>query len=198
MAKTLRKSLHPNLLFLSKFLRHGTRIASVWPSSRALSKATIGRVNFATAKVIVELGAGTGPITDEVIKRLGPQTRFLAIERDADFARILRERFSNLPNVEIIHADVRDLDAILKARKIKTVDYFLSGLATPSLPADVRKHMLASVGKYLSPTGFFSNITEIPFFYWKYYKGFFHKVDFQFVPVNMPPGGVYHCHAMKK
>ena len=198
MSKNLRKSLHPNLLFLSKFLRHGTKIASVWPSSRALSKATIQRVNFDTAKVIVELGAGTGPITDEVIRRLKPQTKFLAIERDADFARVLRQRFSDLPNVEIIHADVRDLGALLEARHITAVDYFLSGLPTPSLPPDVRKDMLASVRKYMAPHGLFSNITEIPYFYWKYYKNFFHKVDFQFVAINMPPGGVYHCHTMKQ
>ena len=197
MGKTLRKSLHPNLLFLSKFLRHGTRIASVWPSSRSLSKATIQRVDFNTAKVIVELGAGTGPITDEVIKRLQGHTTFLAIERDADFARVLERRFSAHKNVEIVLADVRDLDTILKSRGITHVDAFVSGLPTPSLPPAVRRRMLVSVRKYLQPHGVFSNITEIPFIYWNYYKKFFHEVNFDFVVRNMPPGGVYHCRAMR-
>lgn len=197
MAPTLRQALHPNLLFMSKFLRHGIKIASIWPSSKALSKATIQRVDFDKAKVIVELGAGTGPITNQVIRRLKPHTTFLAIERDADFARILRERFSNLPNVEIIHADVRDLGALLEARKITSVDYFLSGLPTPSLPPEVRQDLLASVRKYLAPHGHYSNITEIPYYYLKYYQSHFHNVDFQFVAINMPPGGVYHCHTMK-
>src|SRR5271170_7949125 len=91
-----------NFLFLSKFMRHGITIASVWPSSKALSKATIKEIDWNKAKVIVELGAGTGPITDQIIKRLKPHTTFIAIERDKDFAKILRQRFDGQKNVHII------------------------------------------------------------------------------------------------
>ncbi len=108
--------LSHNVLFLSKFLRHGTTIASFWPSSKALSKATIKQINWDSAKVIVELGAGTGPITDQIIKRLKPHTKFIAIERDRDFARILQQRFAGHKNVFIVQADVRDLDNVLKRR----------------------------------------------------------------------------------
>lgn len=189
--------LKSNFLFLGKFLRHGINIASIWPSSKSLARATIKEVNWDKANVIVELGAGTGPITDQVIKRLKPHTTFIAIERDADFARILRERFNNLPNVEIVHADVRDLDAILKARGITKVDYFVCGLPTPFLPEGVQKRLLASVRKYMPAHGVFSNITEVPLIYMKYYRSVFKDVNFQLVVANMPPGGVYHCRAVK-
>ena len=189
--------LKHNFIFLGKFLRHGTTIASVWPSSRTLSRATIKQIDWANAKVIVELGAGTGPITDQVIARLHPHTRFIAIERDADFAKILQQRFAGQKNVEIVQGDVRDLEKILKARNIDAVDAFVSGLPTPSLPVGVRKRMFVSVRKYLSPNGVYSNITEIPFLYWRYYKSVFHNVKFDFVMRNMPPGGVYHCRAMR-
>src|SRR5919106_1276097 len=52
-----------SLLFLGKFLRHGTAIASLAPSSRWLSRATVRNVDWDRAKILVELGAGTGPIT---------------------------------------------------------------------------------------------------------------------------------------
>jgi len=177
-------------------LRHGMGIGSVWPSSKSLARATIKEVNWEKAKVIVELGAGTGAITEEAVARLKPHTKFLAIERDADFVRILRERFSDFSNVEIVHADVRDIEAILHARGITKVDYFVSGLPTPLLPPAVRKPMLAGVRKYMSPHGVYSNITEIPFWYRRHYKGWFEYVEFRFVPVNVPPGGVYHCRAI--
>ncbi len=186
-----------NILFFSKFLRHGTRIASVWPSSVALSRATIKEINWQNARVIVELGAGTGPITDQIIRRLKPHTMFVAIERDPDFAKILQRRFSGHKNVEIVQADVRDLDPVLKARGIQRVDAFVSGLPTPSLPPRVRNRMLASVRRYLADEGVFSNITEIPFYYWKYYKKLFNDVSFDLVVRNMPPGGVYHCRACR-
>jgi len=187
-----------NLLFFRKFLRHGMGIASVWPSSKSLARATIRQVDWDKAKVIVELGAGTGAITEEVVARLKPHTRFLAIERDADFVRVLRERFSGLPNLEIIHRDVREIDGILWARGITNVDYFLSGLPTPSLPPSVRTRMFAGVRKYMSPHGVYSNITEVPLLYRRHYKGWFEDVKFQFVPVNMPPGGVYHCRSIAR
>jgi ornithine lipid N-methyltransferase len=186
------------LLFLRKFFKHGRRIGSVWPSSRSLSRATLKEVDWERAQVIVELGAGTGPITAEIVHRLKPHTTFLAIERDEDFARILRKRFAGRANVEIVHGDVREIDSILKARKITNVDYFISGLATPTLPRGVQKRMFAAVRKYLAPHGVFSNITEVPLWYLRYYRGLFDTVDFQFVPINIPPGGVYHCRRMRR
>ncbi|MGN6371306.1 MAG: class I SAM-dependent methyltransferase [Phycisphaerae bacterium] len=201
MTKSSSPSTKPhikhNILFLSKFFRHGITIASVWPSSKALSKATIKQIDWQHAKVIVELGAGTGPITDQIIKRIKPHTTFIAIERDKDFAKILQDRFSGHKNVHIVQADVRDLDTVLKSRGIKRVDAFISGLPTPSLPLPIRRRMLATVRRYLVDGGVFSNITEIPFIYWNYYKKIFKHVSFDFVARNMPPGGVYHCRACR-
>lgn len=188
-----KASIKHNFLFLSKFLRHGVTIASVWPSSNTLCKATIKQVNWNTAKVIVELGAGTGPITDHIIRNLQPHTTLIAIERDKDFLKILHERFAGHSNVHIIEGDVRNLDGILKRMKITHVDAFISGLPTPTLPAPVQMRMLASVRRYLVAGGVFSNITEFPFYYWKYYKKYFKQVTFDMVFRNMPPGGVYHC-----
>jgi len=193
-----KAKIQDNLLFFSKFFRHGTKIASIWPSSKALSKATIKQINWDSAKVIVELGAGTGPITEAIIKKLQPHTTFIAIERDRDFAKILQERFAGLQNVHIVQADVRDLDSVLKKHNVTDVDAFVSGLATPSLPLAVRKRMLASVRRHLVDGGVFSNITEVPFVYWRYYKRLFKDVSFDFVAINMPPGGVYHCRTCRR
>ena len=68
---------------------------------------------------------------------------------------------------------------------------------TPSLPAGVRGPMLASLNRYLVEDGVFSNITEVPFWYWKFYRRFFKDVSFELVVRNMPPGGVYHCRACR-
>jgi phosphatidylethanolamine/phosphatidyl-N-methylethanolamine N-methyltransferase len=186
-----------SFLFMGKFLRHGTKIASVWPSSKALSRATIKQVDWENAKVVVELGAGTGPITEAAVARIRPHTKLIAIERDADFAKILQQRFSDHPNVEIVQGDVRDLEKILKARGIEQVDAFVSGLPTPSLPLAVRRRMFVAIRKYMAPHGVYSNITEIPYWYLRYYKAFFHNVKFDLVVRNIPPGGVFHCRAMR-
>lgn len=192
-----RERLNENLLFMRKFLRHGITIASFWPSSVAMSRATIGKIDWRHAKVVVELGAGTGAITDQIVENLLPHTRLIAIERDQDFVQILQKRFGHHENVEVVHADVRDLEKVLRRRSITRVDAFVSGLPTPSLPAGVRNRMLASVRKYMVDGGVFSNITEVPFWYWGYYKKVFKEVSFEMVFRNMPPGGVYHCRACR-
>ena len=189
--------MRENLMFMGKFLRHGRKIASVWPSSVAMSRATVGKVDWDKAKVIVELGAGTGAITEQIVRRLQAHTALLSIERDGDFVAVLRRRFSDHKNVEIVQADVRDLDQLFETRGITEVDAFVSGLPTPSLPAGVREPMLASVNRYLVEDGVFSNITEVPFWYWKFYRRFFKDVSFELVVRNMPPGGVYHCRACR-
>ena len=96
------------LLFLGKFLRHGTKIASLAPSSPWLSRATVRPIDWGTARVVVELGAGTGPITKVLAESAPPSCRVLALERDPDFARLLRERFGGPPSAA---AGVRELRA---------------------------------------------------------------------------------------
>ena len=51
--------MQENLLFMRKFFKHGLTIASVWPSSVAMSRATIAKIDWRHARIIVELGAGT-------------------------------------------------------------------------------------------------------------------------------------------
>src|SRR5947209_1036755 len=105
-------------LFLGKFLRHGTAIASLAPSSPWLSETTVRNVDWNRARVLVELGAGTGPITRVLARKAHPDCKVVVLERDPDFARLLRERFPGPGNLEVVEADARDLAAILADRGI--------------------------------------------------------------------------------
>lgn len=82
-------------LFLGKFLTQGTRIASVAPSSRWLSRTTLANIDSARVDALVEFGAGTGPITRVIAELARPDCRVVVIERDRDFARLLEERFES-------------------------------------------------------------------------------------------------------
>lgn len=185
------------LLFLGKFLRQGTAIASLAPSSRWLSRATVGNIDWARARVIVELGAGTGPITRVLDENAHPDCRLIVLERDADFAGILRDRFPSRLNLEIVEGDVRDLEAILAARGIEKVDHVISGLPVPSFPVELRQSLFEVVRKVLEPTGTFNQITEMPLVYWPLYRKVFRDVRFVFEPRNFPPAGAYFCQGFK-
>ena len=55
-------------LMTKKFMKHGTSVASFSPSQRFLSRKIVAGIDYAAAECIVELGAGTGPITAQLLK----------------------------------------------------------------------------------------------------------------------------------
>ena len=184
-------------LFLGKFLRHGTAIASLAPSSPWLSRTTVRNIDWDRARVLVELGAGTGPITRAIVDRAHPDCKLVILERDPDFARILRDRYADRPNCDVVEGDVRDLSSILEARGIDRADAIISGLPVPSFPADLQRDLFRMVARHLSPGGTFNQITEMPLVYWRFYKRFFDEVRFVFQPLNFPPAGAYFCRGVK-
>lgn len=62
-------------------------IGSVSRSSGFVSKTMLDAVDFTIAKVVVELGAGDGAITEHLLKRLQPDARLLIFEVNAAFAK---------------------------------------------------------------------------------------------------------------
>jgi phospholipid N-methyltransferase len=180
-------------LFLGKFLRHGTTIASVAPSSRFLSRTTLRNIDWERATAVIELGAGTGPITRVIAERAKPDCRVVVVEQDRDFADLLRERFGRLANFDIVEGSVQDLGSILANRGINAVDHVVSGLPVPSFPRALRNDLFRAVGAVLRPEGSYNQITEIPWVYWRFYRRFFRDVQFAFELRNLPPAGAYFC-----
>ena len=58
--------------------------------------------NVVPGDVIMEIGPGTGTLTEELLSR-GPQV--IAVEIDRDLAKLLRERFANEPRFTLIEGD---------------------------------------------------------------------------------------------
>ena len=103
-------------------------------------------IDYDRAKCIVELGAGTGPITKELVKRVKPHTKLIVVELDPDFCQRLRVRF---PGTDIVEGDAAQIDKLLADRGITEVDHIVSGLPLPSFPAKLRDAILASSARAL-------------------------------------------------
>ncbi|HET6576240.1 MAG TPA: methyltransferase domain-containing protein [Fimbriiglobus sp.] len=181
-------------LMLRKFAKHGTSIASFVPSSRFLARTSCKGIDFDRARCIVELGAGTGPITKELVARARASTRLVVVELDPDFCKRLRAKF---PGVDIVEGDACQLDRLLADRGIRQVDHVVSGLPLPSFPANLRDGVLASAARCLAPTGSFRQLSVMPWVYRKLYRGYFEDVRFKLVPLNFPPAGVYVCRGFR-
>src|SRR5579885_3460216 len=165
-------------LMLRKFAQHGTSIASFVPSSRFLARMTCKGIDYDAARCIVELGAGTGPITQELVRRIRSHTRLVIVELDPDFCKRLRAKF---PGADIVEGDAAQMDKLLADRGIKRVDHVLSGLPLPSFPAPLRDAIIASSARALAPGGTFRQLTNMPWVYRGLYRGYFGDVRFKLV-----------------
>jgi 16S rRNA (adenine1518-N6/adenine1519-N6)-dimethyltransferase len=55
--------------------------------------------------MVIEVGPGTGTLTEELLERLGPDGRLLAVEIDRDLAEALRARLGGDPRLSLISGD---------------------------------------------------------------------------------------------
>ena len=177
-------------LVLRKFLSNAKTVATIAPSSRALSRAIVRDIDWAKIKCVVELGAGTGPVTDVLVRAAPPGVRVIINEYLPEFCSHLRQRF---PNAEIVEGDARRLTEILGERGITQVDYVLSGLPLTHFAEADRAAVIDQAAKLLGPDGEFRQLTTVPWLYRRLYRRYFKDVGFKLVLWNLPPGGVYFC-----
>lgn len=87
--------------FLRAWLRNPRAVGAMAPSGRALAQAITRHVDPARGPVL-ELGCGTGVFTRALLARGVAEQDLWLVERDAGFARALRERF---PAATVLEAD---------------------------------------------------------------------------------------------
>jgi len=103
-------------LFLRRWLHNPMQVGAIAPSSRRLADAIAGQVPIDSPGWIIELGGGTGVVTDALLRRGLAPGRLVVIERDPLLHRHLVERF---PHVQVILGDAAKLVEALKPLGIR-------------------------------------------------------------------------------
>ena len=177
-------------LVLRKFVANAKSVATVAPSSRFLSRAILHGIDWSNTNCVVELGAGTGPVTEQLVNAAAPGTRLVINEFDPDFCRLLKKKF---PTADVVEGDARALGEMLAKRGIRQVDYILSGLPLTHFAEADRSAVIDQAATLLGPGGEFRQLTTAPWMYRGLYRRYFRDVSFRLVMRNIPPGGVYYC-----
>ena len=132
-------------LFALGLLRDPASVGAIWPSSSRLARSVASRVPRHGDGLVVELGGGTGTVTDALLQRGIAPRRLMVIECSPVFARHLRMRF---PEVTILQGDAADLGELLPSGS--QVDAIVSSLPLRSLPA---RDVAAIVGQWYGLIG---------------------------------------------
>ncbi|MEA2809910.1 MAG: phosphatidylethanolamine/phosphatidyl-N-methylethanolamine N-methyltransferase [Rhodospirillaceae bacterium] len=122
------------LLFLRGWSRDpvavGGPFASSFWTARRLAQATLDAA-IAGGGPVLELGAGTGPVTEALIEMGCPVDQIVVVERDAELCESLERRFSGL---HVLHGNALELGEILARARISSVRVVLSGLPMRVVP----------------------------------------------------------------
>jgi len=123
--------------FLLRVLRNPRNVGAVAPSSRALARAMAVQI---PSGPVLELGPGTGVITEAILERgIAPRDLTL-VEYDPDFVVLLRARF---PGVTVIRGDAFDLAKTLG--RTAPFGAIVSGLPLLNFPREARARLLEEI-----------------------------------------------------
>lgn len=175
-------------LFLKRFLSAPGRIGSIAPSSRFLTRMITQKVPWADARVIVELGPGTGVFTREILRLKRPDTEFLVIERDPQFRQKLEERFPGL----LLRSEAVQLNRYLQELGLGSPDVIISGLPFAVFLPELRETILDQVEEALAPGGLFITFQYSLQLHQELNRRF-SSVEVSFTLLNVPPAFVYTC-----
>lgn len=142
------------LVFLRGFFAHPAQVGSVIPSSRYLAQRLVKAADIGRARMVVELGPGTGGTTRALLHALPDNGRLLAIELSPHFHGWLAERLSD-PRVMLRQGSAEQLGELLEALYLPAPDAILSGIPFSTMPADVARRISAGIAQCLAPGGRF-------------------------------------------
>jgi phosphatidylethanolamine/phosphatidyl-N-methylethanolamine N-methyltransferase len=149
--------LEERLQFIAAFIRNPAAVGSLWPSSPSLARAILSNCDLRSARLVVELGPGTGAFTRIILDRLGEQTEFFVIELDPNSTIQLRRRF---PGMHVINDSAENLTQHVQKTGQKA-DCVISGLPWANMNPNLQDRILDSVLDSLSDRG-----ALITFGYW--------------------------------
>lgn len=109
---------NPLRLFLSEIARAPRQMGTVWPSSPALATAMARWLPGNSDARVLELGPGTGIVTEKLLAAGLPEERLIAVEKSDRMAGYLQRRF---PRARILQGDALQLSQLLGDEKVAGV-----------------------------------------------------------------------------
>lgn len=141
------------LAFFKGFLNHPETVASVVPSSRFLERRIIDAAEIRAARLVVELGPGTGGTTRAILNALPPTGRLLTIELNPDFIALL----NGIDDPRLINhtGNATDIRKILEHYGLPNPCVVISGIPFSTMPAATGRAILNAMWASLRDGGRF-------------------------------------------
>ncbi|MDX1655288.1 MAG: methyltransferase [Candidatus Competibacteraceae bacterium] len=179
-------SQSPLALFTREICANPRSMGAACPSSPGLARNMAAQVPLAPDGLVVEVGAGTGVITQALISRGVNLDRLIVVERAAALAGHLRRRF---PGVRVIQGDAMELIDLLGSdgAEVRTV---VSGLPLRSLDPPVTRAIGDQLDALLGNQGLLVQFTYNLLGSYDHLPPRFQRVASKIIWGNLPPARI--------
>jgi phosphatidylethanolamine/phosphatidyl-N-methylethanolamine N-methyltransferase len=153
LKKPLR--LDDEVRFIRSWIEKPLHMGAVMPSSKVLARTVARYVDPHSDGPVIELGPGTGAITDALIAHGVAEKRLVLVEFDPGFCALLRERY---PQASVIQGDAYNLDQTLSEMK-EPAAAMVSGLPLVTKPMMIRMKLMRDAFLKMEPGARFIQFT---------------------------------------
>jgi phospholipid N-methyltransferase len=179
-------------LLWRQILRNPRDLGTVAPSSQFLAKCLVEAADLAVDQRIVEVGAGTGPLTKWIRPKISPES-FIALEPNGEMSATLRREF---PDIQVFEEKVQRLEQICQDLGWDHVDKVLSSLPWSLFSEESQEEALRAIASSLNPQGRMLTLVYSHAQYFpssakleqRFHKYFHHVYRTRTTWRNLPPG----------
>ncbi|HEV2615869.1 MAG TPA: methyltransferase domain-containing protein [Candidatus Acidoferrales bacterium] len=179
--------------------------AAIAPSSPHLASAMLAPLHLSRARIVLELGAGTGAITQSLLDALPAAATLLVFEINRRFCSHLRRRFKD-PRLVLINANVANVDSELHRRGYDHVDAVASSLGLGFMSEAQRTEIFQRLMPLLREN---TVVTQYQYIHGMQFANgrlrrlslrptlsrYFDSVESKVIWRNLPPACVFTCQA---
>ena len=148
--------LDDEMQFIRSWIEKPLSTGAVMPSSKALARTMARHVDPNASGPVIELGPGTGPVTEALVKQGVDPARLILVEFNSDFCRLLRARY---PAATVVQGDAYRLRRLLTTYVTEPVAAVVSSLPLMTKPLRMRMRLLREALALLQPNAPFVQFT---------------------------------------
>jgi phosphatidylethanolamine/phosphatidyl-N-methylethanolamine N-methyltransferase len=142
--------------FLRSWLERPLVTGAVTPSGKLLARTMASYVDPRVPGPVIELGPGTGPVTDALVRRGLAQDRLVLVEYNPEFCKLLKRRF---PRAVIVQGDAYDIRESVGEAIDDPAAAVVSSLPLFNKPLDKRLELLNEAQELMTPGAPFIQFT---------------------------------------
>ena len=141
-ARVEKKSLRldDEVKFIRSWIEKPISTGAVMPSSRVLARAMARYVDPESNGPVIELGPGTGPVTQALVRQGIDPARLVLVEFNPDFCPLLRARY---PAATVVQGDAYRLRRLLDGYVDEPAAAVVSGLPLVTKPLRTRLRLIS-------------------------------------------------------